>query len=97
MKCFLVHFNVHTHIQVVFLNNFENCRSPFKNETLHQESSQDGKKTLESCNVQNVDNQSSCWCTYEGIQKQMANNSWRIPIRIVNMVTHFQLPSYEYQ
>jgi len=46
MKRFSVHFNVHTHIQVVFLNNFENCRSPIKNEILHQESSQDtvGKK-----------------------------------------------------
>jgi hypothetical protein len=41
MKCFSVHFNVHTHIQVVFSNNFKNCRSPFINETLHQESSQD--------------------------------------------------------
>jgi hypothetical protein len=26
--------------------------------------------------------ESSFWCTYEGIQKQMANNSWTIPIRI---------------
>ena len=26
----------------------------------------------------------------------MANNSWRIPIRIGSMVTHFQLPPYEY-
>jgi hypothetical protein len=33
---------------------------------------------------------------YEEIQKQMANNSWRIPIRIGSMVTHFQLPPYEY-
>jgi hypothetical protein len=57
MKRFSVHFNVHTHIQVVLLNNFENCRSPFKNETLHQESSQDREKTLEGCNVQNFDNQ----------------------------------------
>jgi hypothetical protein len=37
MKRFLVQFNVHTPIQIVFLNNFENCRSPFKNETLHLE------------------------------------------------------------
>jgi hypothetical protein len=36
-----VHFNVHTPIQIVLLNNFENCRSLFKNETLHQERSQD--------------------------------------------------------
>jgi hypothetical protein len=41
MKRFSVHFNVYIHIQIVFLNNFENCRSPFKNETLHQESSRD--------------------------------------------------------
>jgi hypothetical protein len=38
-KRFSVHFkfNGHTYIQVVFLNNFENYRSPFKNETLHQD------------------------------------------------------------
>jgi hypothetical protein len=41
MKRFLVHFNVHTPILIVFLNYFENCRPPFKNKTLHQESSQD--------------------------------------------------------
>jgi hypothetical protein len=41
MKRFSVNFNVHTPIQIVFLNNFENSRSPFKNETLHQERSQD--------------------------------------------------------
>ncbi len=41
-------------------------------------------------------NESSCCCTYEGIQTQMANNSWTIPIRIGNMVKHFQLPTYEY-
>jgi hypothetical protein len=43
-ETFLVHYNVHTPIQIVFLNHFENCRSPFKNETLHQERSQDRKK-----------------------------------------------------
>ncbi len=26
-ETFSVHFNVHTHIQVVFSNNFESCRS----------------------------------------------------------------------
>jgi hypothetical protein len=31
---FSVHFNVHTSIQIVFFNNFENCRSPFKNEKM---------------------------------------------------------------
>jgi hypothetical protein len=32
----------------------------------------------------------------EGIQKQMANNSLRIPIRIGSIVTNFQLPPNEY-
>ncbi len=41
MKRFSVHFNLHKPIQIVFFKNFENCRSPFKNETLHQESSID--------------------------------------------------------
>jgi hypothetical protein len=41
MKRFSVHFNLHKPLQIVFFKNFENCRSPFKNETLHQESSQD--------------------------------------------------------
>jgi hypothetical protein len=41
MKRFSVHLNVHTPVQIVFLNNFVNCRSPLKNETLHQERSQD--------------------------------------------------------
>jgi hypothetical protein len=49
MKRFSVHFNLHKPIQIVFFKNFENCRSPFKNETLHHESSQDRQKTLESC------------------------------------------------
>jgi hypothetical protein len=44
---------VHTPVQIVFLNNFENCRSPFKNETLHQ----DREKTLKSCYVKKFDNQ----------------------------------------
>jgi hypothetical protein len=43
---FSVHFNLQKSIQIVYFKNFENCRSPFKNEILHQESSQDtvGKK-----------------------------------------------------
>jgi hypothetical protein len=58
MKCFLVHFNVHTPIQTVFLDNLENGGSSFKNETLHKERGPNiGKKTLESCDVQNFDNQ----------------------------------------
>jgi hypothetical protein len=52
-----------------------------------------GKKTLESCNVQNIDNQVTA---VNVAQKQMANNSLKIPIRICSMVTHFQLPTYEY-
>jgi hypothetical protein len=30
MKRFSVHFTVETPLQIVFLNNFENCRSPSK-------------------------------------------------------------------
>jgi hypothetical protein len=41
MKRFSVHFNLHKPVQIVFFKNFENCRSPFKNETLHQERSKD--------------------------------------------------------
>jgi hypothetical protein len=41
MKRFSVHFNLHKPIKIVFFKNFEHCRSPFKNETLHQESSKD--------------------------------------------------------
>jgi hypothetical protein len=50
---FIALSSAHTPIQIVFLNNFEIFRFPFKNEVLHKES----------------------WCTYEGIQKQMSNNS----------------------
>ncbi len=65
MKRFSVHSNVHTPVQIVVLNNFVNCRSPFKNETLHPRSYTRrcpkirtvGTKTRESCDVQNFDNQ----------------------------------------
>jgi hypothetical protein len=30
MTRFSVHFNVHIPLQIVILNNFENCRSPSK-------------------------------------------------------------------
>jgi hypothetical protein len=49
---------VHTSLQIVFLNNVENFRSPFKDETLRQlRGPEIGKKILGSCNKQNVDNQ----------------------------------------
>jgi hypothetical protein len=41
MKRFSGHYNLQKPIQIVSLKIFENCRSPFKNETLNQESSQD--------------------------------------------------------
>jgi hypothetical protein len=41
----------------VFFNNFENCRSPFKNEPCTRRVPKIDKKTLEICNVQNIDNQ----------------------------------------
>ncbi len=54
MTRFSVHFNVHTLMQIVFLNNFENCRSPFKNEPCKFPRQ---VKILESCDVQNFGNQ----------------------------------------
>jgi hypothetical protein len=39
MKRFSMHFNLHKPIQIVFFKTF--ARSPFKNETLHQEGSED--------------------------------------------------------
>jgi hypothetical protein len=97
MKRFSVHSNLHKPIQIVFFNNFENCRSPFKNETLHQESSKIGKKTLEIWYVQNIDNQVKA---FDGAHmkeyKKNGKHSLRIPIKIYSMVTHFQLPPYEY-
>jgi hypothetical protein len=57
MTRFSVHFNLHKPIQIVFFKNFENCRSPFKNETLHQESSQDRLKNTRELNGKKFDNQ----------------------------------------
>ncbi len=88
MKRFSVHFNVHTPIQILFLNHFENCGSPFTRRVLKI-----GKKTPESCNVQNFANKVKA---VVGAQKKWQNNSWTIPIRIDSMVTHFKLPPYEY-
>jgi hypothetical protein len=41
MKHFSVHFNVHTPMQIVFLNNLKIVGPLIQNETLHQERSQD--------------------------------------------------------
>jgi hypothetical protein len=71
---FSVHFNLHKPIQIVFFKNFENCRSPFKNETLHQESSKDRLKTLESSNVQNIDNQVKA---VNGAHMKEYKNKWQ--------------------
>ena len=67
MKRFSVHFNLHKPIQIVFFKNFENCRSPFKNETLHQKSSKD-------CNVQNIDNQVKA---VNGAHMKEYKNKWQ--------------------
>ncbi len=40
-ETFFSALNLHKPLQIVFFKNFENCRAPFKNETLHQESSKD--------------------------------------------------------
>jgi hypothetical protein len=59
MKCFSVHFNVHKPLQIVFLNHFINCRSPSKMKHCTMMGPEIGKKILESCNLQNFDNQVS--------------------------------------
>jgi hypothetical protein len=39
------------------LNNYENCRSPSKIKPCTMRGPEIGKKTVEICNVQNLDNQ----------------------------------------
>jgi hypothetical protein len=58
----------------VFLNNFENFRSPLKNETLHRRIPKIGKKTLESCYVQNFDNQMTA---IVGAHMKEYRNKWQ--------------------
>ncbi len=81
MKRFSVHFTVQTTLQIVFLSNLKNVGSLSKMKPCTRRGPKIGKKTLESCDVQTFDSpvsECSCWCTYEGIEKQMANNSWTI-------------------
>jgi hypothetical protein len=58
-----------------------------------------GKKTLESCNKQNFDNQVKA---VVGAHMKEYRNKWQTTageshaIRIGSIVTHFQLPPYEY-
>jgi hypothetical protein len=91
---FSVHFNMHTPMHIVFLNNFKNCCSSFKNETLHRRRPKIVKKTLESCDVQTFDYQRMQLLEYGNKRKK--NNSWTIPTKIGSMVTHFQLQPYEF-
>ncbi len=74
MKGFPEHFNVHTSLKIVFLNNCENFRSPFNNETLRQERSRDRLKILESCKEHNMDNQVNA---VVGAHMQENRNKWQ--------------------
>jgi hypothetical protein len=52
MILFSGHFNLHKPIQIVqivFFENFENCRSPFKMKPCTRRVPKIGKKTLEIC------------------------------------------------
>jgi hypothetical protein len=62
MECFSVHFNVQTPLQIVFLNNLKIVGPLSK---------------MKPC-TKLLTFECSCWCAYEGIEKQMANNSWTI-------------------
>jgi hypothetical protein len=44
VKRFLVHFNVHTPTQIVFLNNFENCSPLSKMKSCTRRGPKIGKK-----------------------------------------------------
>ncbi len=43
-QTFLVHFNVQTPLQIIFLNNFENCRSPSQMKPCTMRGPEMGKK-----------------------------------------------------
>ena len=74
MRRFSVHFNLHKPIQIVFFKNFENCRPPFKNETLYQESSKDRQKNTRELYVQNIDNQVKA---VNGAHMKEYKNKWQ--------------------
>jgi hypothetical protein len=57
MKRFSVHFNVHTPIQIVFLNNLKIVGPVSKMKPCTRRGPKIGKKTLESFDVQTFDNQ----------------------------------------
>jgi hypothetical protein len=57
MKRFSVHFNVHTSIQFVFLNNLKIVGPLSKLKPCTRRVPKIGKKTLQSCDVQTFDNQ----------------------------------------
>ena len=57
MKRFSVHFNVHTPIQIVFLNNLKIVGPLSKMKPCTRRGPKIGKKTLENCVVQTFDNQ----------------------------------------
>ncbi len=57
MRGFSVHFYLHKPIQIVFLKIFEIVGPLSKMKPCAKRVPKIGKKTLESCNVQNFDNQ----------------------------------------
>jgi hypothetical protein len=59
MKRFSVHFDVHTHIQIVFLTNLKIVGPLSKMNPCTRRSPKIDKKTLEICDVQTFDNQAN--------------------------------------
>ncbi len=55
--CFKLYWFFAVYTNCIPKHFFDICRSPFKNEILHQEGPKIGKKTLESCDVKSFDNQ----------------------------------------
>jgi hypothetical protein len=80
MKCFAVHLNVHIPIQTVFLNIFLlKIVGPIsKMKPFTRRVPKIGEKTLESCNIQNFDNQVKAVC---GAHMKEYRNKWQTTAR----------------
>ena len=74
MKHFSVHFNFHKPIQIVFLNDLKILGPLSKMKPCTRRVPKIGKKTLESCNVQNFDNQVKA---VVGAHRKEYRNKWQ--------------------
>jgi hypothetical protein len=73
---------MYTHLlQIVFLTIFKIVDPLLKMKHCTMECSEIGKKKgLRVVSYKILTSECSSWCTFEGIQKQMENNSWTVPV-----------------